>query len=70
MLTRDVLKSYLAEMPRGHIFDLTYALFADAFPPGEPDPVARAALQAFARECSCDLKNNVLEGRYELTRRA
>jgi hypothetical protein len=70
MLTRDVLKSYLAEMPRGHIFDLTYALFADAFPPGEPDPIARAALQAFARECNCELKNNVLEARYELIRRA
>jgi len=69
MLTRDVLKSYLAEMPRGHIFDLTYALFADAFPPGEPDPIARAALQAFARECGCELKNNVLEARYELIRR-
>jgi hypothetical protein len=69
MLTRDVLKSYLAEMPRGHIFDLTYALFADAFPPGEPDPIARAALHAFADECSCDLKNNVVEGHYELTRR-
>ena len=68
MLTRDVLKSYLSEMPRGHIFDLTYALFDDAFPPGEPDPIARAALQAFARECGCELKNNVLEARYELIR--
>jgi hypothetical protein len=28
MLPRDVLKSYLREMPRGHIFDLTYKLFA------------------------------------------
>jgi hypothetical protein len=70
MLTRDVLKSYLLEMPGGHIFDLTYALFADAFPPGEPDPIARAALRAFAQECGCDLKNNIGEGRYELTRRA
>ncbi len=69
MLTRAVLKDYLGEMPRGHIFDLTYGLFADAFPPGEPDPLARAALQAFARECDCDLKNNILEARYELTRR-
>ena len=68
MLTRDVLKSYLSEMPRWHIFDLTYALFADAFPPGEPDPIARAALQAFAKECGCELKNNVLEARYELIR--
>ncbi|MCX7297818.1 MAG: hypothetical protein WCG00_03585 [Hyphomicrobiales bacterium] len=69
MLTRDALKNYLLEMPSGHIFDLTYGLFADAFPPGEPDPLARAALQAFAMECNCDLKNNILEARYELTRR-
>jgi hypothetical protein len=69
MLTAEVLKSYLKEMPRGHIFDLTYALFTDAFPPGEPDPGARAALRAFAAECSCDLNHNALEGRYELTRR-
>lgn len=69
MLTQAVLKSYLKEMPRGHIFDLTYALFADAFPPGEPDASARAALRAFAAACNCDLNHNALEGRYELIRR-
>jgi len=41
MLPRDVLKSYLREMPRGHIFDLTYKLFADMFPPGEPAASSR-----------------------------
>lgn len=69
MLTQAVLKSYLKDMPAGHIFDLTYALFADAFPPGEPDMMARAALRGFAADCHCDLKHNALEGRYELIRR-
>jgi hypothetical protein len=69
MLTRDVLKSYLLEMPRGHIFDLTYNLFADVFPPGEPDAAARETLRVLADECGCDVVDNKAEGRYELTRR-
>jgi hypothetical protein len=69
MLTRDVLKSYLLEMPRGHIFDLTYKLFADVFPPGEPDAAARETLRVLAEECGCGLVNNKAEDRYELTRR-
>ena len=48
MLTRAVLKSYLLDMPRGHIFDLTYRLFADVFPPGAPDASAREPLHALA----------------------
>ncbi len=69
MLTRDVLKSYLLEMPRGHIFDLTYTLFADVFPPGEADAGAREQLRIFAEECACDVARNAAEGRFELTRR-
>jgi len=69
MLTRTVLKSYLSEMPRGHIFDLSHAQFAGVFPPGEPDTTARAKLRAFAEECDCDLVNNQAEGRFELKRR-
>jgi hypothetical protein len=69
MLTRDVLRSYLLEMPRGHIFDLTYKLFADVFPPGEPDAAAREKLRVLAEECDCDAVNNKAEGRFELTRR-
>jgi hypothetical protein len=70
MLAPGILKSYLLDMPPGHVFDLTYPLFADAFPPGEPDAAARERLCAFAEECGCDLVNNPTEGRYELTRRA
>ena len=54
MLPRDVLKSYLREMPRGHIFDLTYKLLADLFPPGEPDASSREQLRRLAGECGCD----------------
>jgi hypothetical protein len=68
MLPRDVLKSYLREMPRGHIFDLTYKLFADMFP-GEPDAASREQLRLLAGECGCDLVDNQAEGRFELTRR-
>jgi hypothetical protein len=69
MLTRDVLKSYLLEMPTGHIFDLTYGLFAQAFPPGASEPASRIRLDAFAAECNCDVVDNEAEGRFELTRR-
>ena len=69
MLTAAVLKSYLLDMPRGHIFDLTYALFADVFPPGEPDIAARENLRLLAAECNCDLVNNKADGRFELKRR-
>jgi hypothetical protein len=69
MLTRDILKNYLIEMPRGHIFDLTYKLFAAVFPPGEPDVAAREKLRVLAEECGCDVVNSTAEGRYELTRR-
>ena len=68
-LTREVLASYVADMPAGHIFDLPYAQFAGLFPPGEPDPCARAALRAFANECGCDLVQIVAEERYELRKR-
>ncbi len=69
MLTEDVLKSYLNEMPRGHVFDLPYSQFAQLFPPGEPDSGARDKLRRLAEECACDLTNIATEQRYELTRR-
>ena len=68
MLTEAVLKSYLLDMPSGHIFDLTYQLFAGMFP-GETNADARAKLDALAAECNCDVINNQAEGRFELTRR-
>ena len=69
MLTEAVLKSYLLDMPSGHIFDLTYELFAGMCPPGEGDPAARARLEVLAMECNCDVAENKAEHRFELTRR-
>jgi hypothetical protein len=69
MLTRDVLKRYLLDMPRGHVFDLTYDHFADVFPPGEPDAAAREGLRLLAEECGCDIGNNARARRIELTKR-
>jgi len=68
MLTEDVLKSYLRDMPRGHIFDLPYSQFAQLFPPGEPDAAARDKLRRLAQECDCDLGHIADEERYELTK--
>jgi hypothetical protein len=68
MLTRDVLKRYLLDMPRGHVFDLSYDHFADVFPPGEPDTAAREDLRRLAEECGCALANNPRDKRFELTR--
>jgi len=69
MLTEAVLKSYLKEMPPGHIFDLPYGQFAQLFPPGDPDAGAREKLRLLADECACDIANIAAERRYELTRR-
>jgi hypothetical protein len=69
MLNEAVLKSYLLEMPSGHIFDLTYALFADVFPPGKIDAASLAKLEAFAAECNCSVADNKAEHRFELMRR-
>lgn len=69
MLTEAALKSYLLDMPSGHIFDLTYALFAGMVPPGEGNAEARAKLEALAAACNCDVVDNKAESRFELTRR-
>jgi hypothetical protein len=69
MLTEAALKSYLLEMPSGHIFDLSYALFAGMFPPGETNADALAKLDALAAACNCEVIDNKAEGRFELTRR-
>jgi hypothetical protein len=69
MLTEAVLKSYLLEIPSGHIFDLTYELFAGMYPPGDLNAASRAKLDALAAACDCDVVDNKAEARFELTRR-
>jgi hypothetical protein len=69
MLTEAVLKSYLLEMPSGHIFDLTYALFSGMYPPGDINAASRAKLDALAAACHCDVVDNKAEARFGLMRR-
>lgn len=69
MLTEDVLKGYLMDMPRGHIFDLPYSQFAQLYPPGEPDAPARDRLRQLADACGCDLVQVADEKCYEFIRR-
>jgi hypothetical protein len=69
MLPSDVLKSYLKDMPGGHIFDLPYDLFAAVFPPGHTDKGARESLTKLAEECQCDVKTIPDERRIELIKR-
>jgi hypothetical protein len=69
MLPKDVLKSYLLEIPGGHIFDLPYDLLASVFPPGEPDAGSRESLRALAEECACDVRVVPQERRIELVKR-
>jgi hypothetical protein len=63
------LKDYLLGMPSGNVFDLTYPLLADVFPPGKSDAAAREKLRVLAEECGCDVVDNQAEARVELTRR-
>ena len=69
MLTRDVLKSYLLEMPKGHIFDMPYALFASVFPPGSADRTSWQQLKELADECGFQLHDFSNEQRIELVKR-
>ena len=69
MLTPDILKSYLLEMPRGHIFELRYDLFATVFPPGSSDRAAWAALEALAAACGFVVKDVADERRIEMIKR-
>jgi hypothetical protein len=65
----EVIKSYLENMPFGHVFDLSYRQMADLFPPGAGDAAARQKLAALAEECDCDVTYVNAEDRVELTRR-
>lgn len=63
------MRSYLQNMPFGHVFDLSYRHLADLFPPGAGDAAARQKLAVLAQECGCDIAYVDAEDRVELTRR-
>jgi hypothetical protein len=56
-MTLDELKTKLAEMVPGNYAAIHYDLYADFFPPGEPDQRAREACHAFAEAHGCRIEN-------------
>jgi hypothetical protein len=68
LLTPDVLKRYLRDMPRGHVFDLPYDLFAAVFPPGVADKKAWRQLRVLAKGCGFEVRDFAAEQRIELVK--
>jgi hypothetical protein len=60
-VTLDELKKKLVEMEPGKYAAIHYDLFAELFPPGEPDDKARAACGKFAFEAGCRVENKIQE---------
>jgi hypothetical protein len=47
----------LDEMKPGNSAAIRYDMFADLFPPGDPDESARAACLSFAQQHGCRVEN-------------
>ncbi len=56
-MTRGQLRKMLSEMEPGQYVDIPYDLYAEIFPPGEPDEGAREACYNFAKELGCRIDN-------------
>lgn len=67
-MTLDELGKTLDEMEPGKFAPIHHDLFADLFPPGEPDDQARQACCVFARKHGCRIENKpgFLSGEGEL----
>lgn len=51
------LKSELDALSPGDATGIPYDVYADIFPPGEPDDGARGRALVFARACGCTIDN-------------
>jgi hypothetical protein len=67
-MTLSELGIMLDEMETGKFAAIPHDVFADLFPPGEPDEAARAACLRFARQHGCRIENKAgpLSGQGEL----
>jgi hypothetical protein len=57
MPTLDELKATIEAMAAGKYASIPYDLYADLFPPGEPDDDARGKCYRFARDLGCRVEN-------------
>ena len=67
-MTLEELGTTLDQMEPGKYVSIHHDLFAELFPPGEPDERAREACLKFAHEHGCRIENKVgpLSGQGEL----
>jgi hypothetical protein len=56
-MTLEELGKTLDELKPGGCAGIQHDVFADLFPPGEPDARAREACLRFARQHNCQIKN-------------
>jgi hypothetical protein len=60
-MTLDDLKAKLASLQPGQMAGIHHDVYADLFPPGEPDENARAACYGFAKAQGCRIENKSAE---------
>jgi hypothetical protein len=56
-MTLDELRTELATVTQGKYARVPYEIYAEVFPPGEPDQNARAAAYAFAKSLGFRIEN-------------
>ena len=52
-MTREELRTILIDLEPGRAAGLHHAVYAELFPPGEPDQTARAAAHELAKSTGC-----------------
>jgi hypothetical protein len=60
-MTLDELTRILTNLAPGKEAAVSYDLYADLFPPGEPDQNAREACYRFAKSVGCSIRNRAEE---------
>jgi hypothetical protein len=53
----DELRAALIALEKGKCAGIHHDVYADLFPPGEPDQDARAACYVFAKSVGCRIEN-------------
>jgi hypothetical protein len=60
-MNMDELKTTLLTLSAGQCAGIHHDVYAEMFPPGEPDERARAACYAFAKSVGCRIENKPQE---------
>jgi hypothetical protein len=60
-MTIDDLRAELRALEPGNMAGIHHDVYADLFPPGEPDPKAREACYNFAKTLGCRIENRATE---------